>query len=266
MTKTTELAVKAEGGAIAVIDEELLSLGTGLEDTSPEDFAIPFLQVLQALSPQLNKNDGKYIKGAEQGNIYNTVTGQAVDGDEGLIVVPCYYQKKYLEWAPRESGGGLINTHTSRDILAQTTRNERGQFVLSNGNYIAETAHFYVQICSEDESEWSQAVIAMTSTQLSKARKWVSQMKQRRVKNSAGAMVEAPMFLFKYRLKTIAEQNDRGSWYGWSIGLEGQATNRDMIMEGANFLKMIKSGEVQAKDPDAGGVAGNDVPQDEVPF
>lgn len=253
MAKNTEVAVKAEGGSVAVFDDSLLSLGTGLEDTSAEDFAIPFLQVLQALSPQLNKNDGKYIKGAEQGNIYNTVTGEAIDGDDGLLVVPCYYNKKYLEWAPRESGGGLINTHESRDILAQTTKNDRGQFVLSNGNYIAETAQFYVMITNEDESEWSQAVIAMTSTQLSKARKWVSQMKQRRVKNSAGQMVEAPMFLFKYRLKTIAEQNDRGSWYGWSIGVEGAATNRDMILEGANFLKMIKSGEVQAKDPEATG-------------
>ena len=260
-----EVAVKNGGGAVAVIDDDLLSLGTGLEDTSSDDFAIPFLQLLQALSPQLNKNDGKYVKGAEQGNIFNTVTGEATDGDEGLIVVPCYYNKKYLEWAPRETGGGLINTHDSRDILTQTTKNERGQFVLDNGNYIAETAQFYVMVCNEDETEWTQAVIAMTSTQLSKARKWVSQMKQRRVKNSAGAMVEAPMFLFKYRLKTVAEQNDRGSWYGWSIGLEGQASNRDMILEGANFLKMIKSGEVQAKDPEAAGTP-SDKTNDEVPF
>ena len=260
-----EVAVKNGGGAVAVIDDDLLSLGTGLEDTSSDDFAIPFLQLLQALSPQLNKNDGKYVKGAEQGNIFNTVTGEATDGDDGLIVVPCYYNKKYLEWAPRESGGGLINTHDSRDILSQTTKNERGQFVLDNGNYIAETAQFYVMVCNEDETEWTQAVIAMTSTQLSKARKWVSQMKQRRVKNSAGAMVEAPMFLFKYRLKTVAEQNDRGSWYGWSIGLEGQASNRDMILEGANFLKMIKAGEVQAKDPEAAG-ASSDKVNDDVPF
>lgn len=263
----TKAVAKQQTTAVAMVDDDLLSLGTGLEDTSSEDFAIPFLQLLQALSPQLNKNDGKYIKGAEQGNIFNTVTGEATDGDEGLVVVPCYYQKKYLEWAPRESGGGLINTHTSRDILSQTTKNERGQFVLSNGNYIAETAHFYVMVCNEDETEWTQAVIAMTSTQLSKARKWVSQMKQRRVKNSAGQMVEAPMFLFKYRLKTVAEQNDRGSWYGWSIGLEGQASNRDMILEGANFLKMIKAGEVQAKDPDAeSSNQSKDDFNDDVPF
>ena len=92
-----EVATKNGGGAVAVIDDDLLSLGTGLEDTSSDDFAIPFLQLLQALSPQLNKNDGKYVKGAEQGNIFNTVTGEATDGDEGLIVVPCYYNKKYLE-------------------------------------------------------------------------------------------------------------------------------------------------------------------------
>lgn len=268
MSAKTELATKAEGTAVAMLDDDILAFGTGLEDTSSDDIAIPFLQVLQALSPQLNKNDGKYIKGAEQGNILNTVTSEAFDGDEGIIVVPCYYQKKYLEWAPRESGGGLIDTHLDRSILSQCTRNDRGQMVLSNGNYIAETAHFYVMVTNEDETEWGQAVIAMTSTQLSKARKWVSQMKQRRVKNSAGSMVEAPMFAFKYRLKTIAEQNDRGSWYGWAVGVEGAVSNRDFLLEAANFLKMVKSGEVQAKEPMEEGSASTSKQElnDEVPF
>ena len=63
--KVTDLAVKAEGGAVAVIDDDLLELGTGLEHLTKDDTSTPFLSILQALSPQLNKNDGKYIKGAE---------------------------------------------------------------------------------------------------------------------------------------------------------------------------------------------------------
>ena len=77
-------------------------------------------------------------------------------------------------------------------------------------------------------------------------------------------MVDAPMFMYKYRVKTVAEQNDRGSWYGFSIGLEGATTNHDMMTEGKKFLKMIKQGEVEVKHPDASGDSQDT--QDDVPF
>ena len=49
---------------------------------------IPFIRILQALSPQLNKQDSLYIKGAEQGDIFNTVNQEIYKADEGVIVVP----------------------------------------------------------------------------------------------------------------------------------------------------------------------------------
>ena len=258
-----EVAVKAEGGSVAIIDDALLAFGTGLESVTPDDISIPFIQILQALSPQLNKNDGKYIKGAEQGNIHNSVLDTVIDGDEGIIVVPCCYNKKYIEWTPREAGGGKVEEHHYRDILAQCTKNDRNQMVLPNGNYVAETAQFFVLVCNEEETEWSQAVIAMASTQLGKARKWLAQMLQQRVVDSAGVTRDAPVFMFKYRLKTVQEQNDRGSWMGWSIGLEGPTTNGAMAKDGAKFMTKVKAGDVQVKSPDEEVVVQN---KDNTPF
>ena len=40
---------------MAVYDTDLLSAGTGLEDATSSDYAIPFLRVIQAMSPQLKK-------------------------------------------------------------------------------------------------------------------------------------------------------------------------------------------------------------------
>ena len=244
--KTSELAVKAEGGSIAVISDDLLEFGTGLEHVTSDDTTIPYLRVLQALSPELNKNDGKYIQGAEQGNLLNTGLGDVYDGDVGALVVPCYYEKRYVEWIPREKGGGKVEDHKSRDILTKCTKNDIGKFLLENE--VIETAYFYVMLCTDDESQWSTAVISMSSSQLAKARKWIMQLQARRVQNSAGKMVDAPMFAFKYRVKTVAEQNDRGSWYGYSIGLEGPTTNVEIMKEGQKLLKMIKGGEVTIKE------------------
>lgn len=258
---------KKEQSSIVVVDDEILNVGTGLEETTSDDYSVPFIRIIQSGSPQLNKNDGKYVKGAEQGNIYNTVSAESIDGDKGLIVVPCYYQKKYIEWKSRDnSGGGLVNPDHTREILSQCTKTDKNKFVLENGNFIEETAHFYVMITNEDESEWHQAVLTMTSTQLSKARKWISQMKQRKVQNSKGELVEAPMFMFRYLVKTIGEQNDQGSWYGWSIGLDKAVSSRPFIVEASNFLKGIRSGEVKVKQPDQEGSNSPSVSDDTVPF
>ncbi len=255
---------RKEETSVLMVDDEILANGTGLEDTSSEDFAIPFIRILQSGSPQVKKSEGKYIKGAEEGDILNTVTNDLVKGDDGIIVVPVYYQKKYIEWKPRDSGGGLVNADHERSILNQCVRDEKKKFVLDNGNYIDETAQFYVMVTNEEETEWQQAVISMSSTQLGKARKWLSTMKQRRVKNSEGTPVEAPMFMFRYLAKTTPESNDLGSWCGWSIGLDGPVKERSFMLEASRFLKSIRAGDVKVKQDD---VNEDSTPKDdEVPF
>ena len=84
--------------------------GRGLENVSNDDITIPRLAIVQSGSPQRKKKDEKYIEGAEEGHIFNTVTNQLYDV-EGITVIPCGYRKSYVEWVPRESGGGLVAVH-----------------------------------------------------------------------------------------------------------------------------------------------------------
>ena len=88
---------EAESSDIIPFDDDLLSAGTGLEEAGADDYAIPFLRVLQSMSPQLKKSDGKYIQGAEEGMFFNTVTESIYDGTEGVSIIPCAYKKKYIE-------------------------------------------------------------------------------------------------------------------------------------------------------------------------
>ena len=121
MAENKNKLVATKETAIATYDDDLLSGGTGLEETTAEDFAIPFIRILQQMSPQLNKQDGRYNEEAQAGMLVNTVTNEVYDGDTGVTVVPCAYVKKYIEWIPREKGGGLVDASHNASILKSCT-------------------------------------------------------------------------------------------------------------------------------------------------
>ena len=180
MSENKNEVAEVNATAMSTFDDTLLSGGTGLEETTTEDFAIPFIRVLQPMSPQLIKTHGSYVAGASAGDLYNTVTGEAFDGEQGLSIVPCAYNKKYIEWIPREKGGGLINAGHDISILSKCTRDaESRRYYTAEGNEIVETAQFFVLVVKEDTAQ--QAVLAFTSTQLGVSRKWLTMLRMARV-------------------------------------------------------------------------------------
>ena len=90
------VAKRNQGEVVAFDASSVLEefAGEGLEEVTAEDLAIPFLRVLAQLSPQVNKRDGAYVEGAEAGMIYNTVANEAYDGEKGILVIPCHYNRK----------------------------------------------------------------------------------------------------------------------------------------------------------------------------
>ena len=253
-TKKAELSV-VEDKELLILDESFDNIDTGLEDVTKEDMAIPLLQVLQAMSPQVNKRDGAYVEGAEAGSIYNSVLQSVTDGEEGITVIPCSYRKAYVEWAPRDSGMGMMGEHESRSILDQCTKSD-GKWILDNGNYIEETAYFYV-ITIDSDGNTSQAVIPMKSSQLTKARKWVTTMKMQTRTNSKGQRVPAPMFMNKYKLTTIHQQNDQGNWFGWGVSLESPLTadDRELLQMAMDFRNAVQSNDVKVQQEQQEGAS-----------
>jgi hypothetical protein len=253
---------KAQSYEVLVLDDDLLAGGTGLEDTDSGDYAIPFIRVLQSNSPQLKKSDGKYIEGASQGMMFNTVTNEIYDGDEGILVIPCAYTKKYIEWVPRTAGGGIVNSDHHPDILKECKQDDRKKYILSNGNEIQETAQYFAMIVN-NEDEPQEVLLSYTSTQLNFSRRWNSMLRTSRVKNSAGDMVPAPMFANVYRIRTVEQSNDLGSWYGFSVEKE-KPTPMELAKLARDFMSAARSGQVQVKQE----AAADDVVADgdEIPF
>lgn len=249
-------------GAVAVAAKESLPAvnyggfaafaNEGLESVSAQDLAIPYLRLLAALSPQVNKRDGAYVEGAEAGMIYNTVENVAYDGEIGVRVVPCYYRRVYVEWKPREKGGGYVATYNSDDpIVNKTYRDDRGNDILPNGNLLTNTAEFYVLLIDKNGSR-KRCLITMTSTQLKKARKWLTQIQTKTGETEDGRVFTMPMMSHVYVLTSMEERNDKGSWFGWEVHEErvldlANKTDAATFQMAVEFSKSIKAGEVKVK-------------------
>jgi len=127
--------VKKEESQLPALSLDLMEgdAFSGLENISQDDLATPRLKVLMQLSPELED-----LEGAKAGMIFNTVTNDLYDGSNGIRVLPCAYQRQYVEWADRGQGSGApINVFdASSDILTKTTRDDNNKDRLENGNYV----------------------------------------------------------------------------------------------------------------------------------
>jgi hypothetical protein len=251
---------KKEDAPLAVSTSDLMEFaGQGVETLGTDDLAIPFLNILQDGSPQTKKREGKYIDGAEAGMLFNTVTNELFNSEEGVEVIPCAYQRLLVEWVPREQQGGFVTSHDpSSGILSKATKNDRGQDVLPNGNYLANTAQHYILLLSPTFGP-TQAVLSMTSTQLKKSRRWNTQMLSKTIKIEDGSIKPMPSFAFAYNLSTTIETNQHGSWYGYEIGQQ-RDVNSEEFQLGANFYKAVMAGSIKASVPEPDEESSDDVP------
>jgi hypothetical protein len=267
--KKTELATASDISGFEAFANE------GLESVSAQDLAIPYLRILAQLSPQVNKRDGAYVQGAEAGMIYNTVENVVYDGEEGVSVIPCYYRRVYVEWKPREQGGGYVGTYNAEDpIVKKTFKDSKGKDVLPNGNILENTAEFYV-LMVDAEGNIKRCLLTMTSTQLKKARKWLTQIQTTMGKGKDGRMFVMPMMSHIYKLSTVEERNDKGSWFGWEIARDRvlsliDETDSALFEMALGFSKSVKAGEVKVKqeseDHSSSGGNGQTIDADDIPF
>ena len=245
----TNAVKKKEQTNIVTFDPSVFEndAGNGLSNLGADDLSIPFLRILSDTNDEVKKRSPKFIEGAEVGMIYNTLTKDLYDGEVGVQVIPCAYQRQYIEWMDRGKGTGApVNIHpVSSDIMSKTTRDDSNKDRLPNGNYVEHTANHYVLVVNKDGT-YAQALIAMKSTQRKKSKRWNSLMLGLKLKGKNG-MFNPPSYSHVYNLSTVAESNDLGNWFGWDINRVGPVESGDLYNAAKSFAISVDKGEVKVK-------------------
>ena len=248
-SKMTKEVAKAQQTALSTEYSFDQYAGAGLENVTQDDVLIPRLTLLQALSPQLKKNKPEYIEGASEGDIADVGTGEIFEGHVHFL--PVHFQKVWIEWAPRESGKGLIAIHESADCMEGCEQNDRGQWVNSEGNYIVETSQFFGFNLS---AGGRRCFIAFSSTQLKKARRWNTLAMSEKLQRPDGTEYTPPLFYRTYKLGSAEESNSQGDWAGWTIErdipLLEHENFKNLFQQAVEFREQLQAGAVKADNSD----------------
>lgn len=247
-----EVAIKEETGtALALsMDEMGADAGGGFEGVTAKDVTVPYLAILQSGSPQVKKGDPAQIPGAAEGDIFNTGTKEVYK--EAIRLIPCAFQKRYVEWVDRDAGGGFVASHSDEAILEQAPRGEDGKCRLPSGNVIVTTAYHYVLVLREDGSFYP-AIMPMSSTQLKKSRDWISLMQGLKIKTSRGLVTPAA-YSHSYKAQTTTQKNNFGTWQGWDISAPVMLPSNELYAIAKAFSQSVNEGTVKAAEPVAADV------------
>lgn len=229
------LTTTPTAGAVALPDYGEMA-GEGMENMTAQDQAVPFIRVLQALSPEVHKKDSK-IPGAQAGMFIDTVTKQL---HTEVVFVPCMTEHLWVEWKQRGNGGGFVGRHTLHSgIDKNAKKNEKGRMILPNGNEIVET--FYVAALLLDDADATSpsgcAMLAFTSTGIGPYKKSIGEI--RKIPN-------VPLFGFILQATTEEQTNADGTWANWKI-MPARQPEGDPV-----FRNGIVASAIDPRGPQAG--------------
>jgi hypothetical protein len=262
---TREVAQRSNGNGTAVTTtdgDELAALmaqdaGSGFEEASRDAFAVPFLRVLQDLSPQVKRKMAGYIEGAKPGMIFNTATKELF---ETVRIIPCYFSQAFLEWVPRgdkqgERGGGkgFVAAHPANTHLVAKAVREGAKNVLPNGNELSDTRQHFV-LYEREDGTWDQALIALSSTQIKKSKAWMTNARAPHpdIKLPNGRPHPSPpMYACLYTVHgTEEEANEQGSWHVWTFEGRERITDPALYMQARTFCETMREGKAKVQYDD----------------
>lgn len=268
----------AESKAVAKTEKGTNNLATvdygeyanhGFENTSSDDFSIPFLDILQGQSPEVES-----LPSAKPGMFHNTVTDDLFDGKEGVSVVVVATNHEYVEWIPRTRGGGIAGRHSVDSEVVKKAQQEATSFndlTTPEGNELVETFYAYLILNLPDGP--LPAVLSCSSTRIKPYKAMMTKANMIMVPTADGRKVKPPLFAHKFRLTTEKRKNNDGEWHTFVVSFDSAdksalgarlAPTDPLFQAAVDFHQVIQAGAFTTNE--AGEAKARDNADSDVPF
>jgi len=203
----------------------------GNEGITKDDLVIPRLGLIQAISPEIDKNDPLFLEGAEQGMLFNTLTKALYDE---VLVIPLMFEKQFLLWKDRKKGGGFGGQFASEEEAAQALEGmEESQYW-----EILDTPTHLCLVVSDGKPY--EIAIPMPKSKAKVSRQW----------NSVIRLNGGPRFSRVYKIKSVNDKNSVGEKFMNLQVVPAGFPSQDLFKLAESIYTEIASGEKKYKVDD----------------
>ena len=201
-------------------------VNAGLEEVEAKDMVMPRLGICQAMSPQRKANNARFIEGLQEGQLFNTVTGQIYTPP--VYVVPLKFWKSRLYFAPLDQGGG---------ILCQSLNGRDGGQLSPEGCDKCPHSQWNAQTNQKPACtllhnflclrlpELEPFAISMKSASLRISRQWNAQLK----------LLNRPIYSACFEVSVADDQNKLGQWFNYRLKPAGWLNDPELLKQAADL-------------------------------
>lgn len=284
------LARREAAALPAEVTEELLADAGAGTSSSVDDNIVPFVVLLQDLSPEVKKRDPAYVQGAEVGMLLNRATKQLYASDPKqaeetglpmLLFQHCAFDRCVVEWVPRVDGGGFVARHPLEGRTPEQTMGLLGGKQISDPNDpgkkiwrtadgkhdLIDTRYHFGHILSAEDGTIQPAVLSFSSTGHTASREWMTMMNNFKLRNPrTGALVVAPAWSKWYTVGTRAKSNNKGDFFVISVSDGGLIEDAGLRAAGKAMYASVTSGALRAAQEEGAMGAGDEGGGEDTPI
>lgn len=251
----------------------------GFEGTKIEDLSIPFINVLQSNSPEV---EDELIEGCKPGDLVNSVTKEILK--QPVVVIPVFKEAAVVEWVPRTKGGGLVARHElDSEIFLNAIKENGGSrippkdadgkripFKSPAGNDLVETYYVYCLTMNDEGTEIEgYCVLSFSSTKIKVYKDWMTALYTQKGR--------PPIFANRCKISTAKQKNESGTFYNYKIGPFANTWRESLInpstpdgiallKEAKEFADMIEQGLARADFDSISNQSHEEIIQNNEPF
>jgi hypothetical protein len=270
--ESTDLTVEQQEAAALAKRQVEASWG----EVTQDDFDTPWIKQLQGLSPEIT--DG--MEGAKLGMFINSGNGELIKMETGFVCVPIAKVIHYVEWVPREKGGGFAGTHapTSEVVQKAIEKNGGSKFgklttmgTDGSQNELQESHDVFMALLTDDGKEFTGecALMAFNSTAIKSCKDWWGKMWRIKPKPE--------LFTIRTRITGFKDpRTQKGAFWSrkcsaldgvsWKAGVIDKETEPDLYEAIQGVAEGYNATKVTASYKNATNTAAEAKGDDEIPF
>jgi hypothetical protein len=177
----------------------------GNENVDADDMQMPRLNLLQALSPQVEEIDA-----AKPGMIHNSVTDELF---KEVYVVNVFYKKEFTIFKRRGLGNEFLGNHETEALAQAHLAAEKPG---SEGDYdITPTGRHALIVMDMEGNIMGPAEMLCSGSKIYFSRKWNTEINTR--------CADGPRYSAVFKLSSVKQKNDKGSWFNFDTEFVGFA-------------------------------------------